>query len=195
MAMTNPECEQFSLVLSQLLEKQMQEDDQLLQVFNQHLREALQESRSRNTFALVTSAENVSEAIKQKDNELAFANLKTQELHENLQKAIEARDAWQSIAMEKMEMVADLQVTLQNMVTHDAPCFSSTLPQSEEVKVGESTCARPFLPCKLCRYLSACMVFLPCRHLCVCKLCDISVSACPVCNAEKVQSIEVLLSN
>lgn len=121
--------------------------------------------------------------------------MKTQELHENLQKAIEARDAWQSIAMKKMEMVADLQVTLQNMVTHDAPCFSSTLPQSEEVKVGESSCVRPFLPCKLCHYLSACMVFLPCRHLCVCKLCDFSVSACPVCNAEKVQSIEVLLGN
>lgn len=33
MMMTNPECEQFSLVLSQLLEKQTQEDDQLLQVF------------------------------------------------------------------------------------------------------------------------------------------------------------------
>jgi hypothetical protein len=33
MAMNNPQCEQFSGVLSQLLEKQRQEEDQILHVF------------------------------------------------------------------------------------------------------------------------------------------------------------------
>lgn len=137
---------------------------------------------------------NVSEAIKQKDDELAFANLKTQELHANLQKAIEARDAWQSIATEKMEMVTDLQATLENMTT-PAPCLSSTLPQSVQVEAGESSHAMPFLPCKVCHYLRACVVFIPCRHLSLCQLCDFSVSACPICNAEKVESIEILFGN
>jgi E3 ubiquitin-protein ligase BOI and related proteins len=136
----------------------------------------------------------MSQVIKQKDDELTFGNLKTEELHENLQKAIEARDAWQSIATEKMEMVADLQATLETLTT-PGPCLSSTLPQPVQFEAGESSRAMPFLRCKRCHFLRACMVFLPCRHLTVCQLCDFTVSACPTCDVGKIESIEIVFGN
>ncbi|KAJ1693064.1 hypothetical protein LUZ63_009762 [Rhynchospora breviuscula] len=194
MAMSNSQCEQFSLVLSQLLEKQSQEENQLLQVFNHHLIEAFYESRNRYTSALYTSVENFSDLIKEKDEQLASGNLKTQMLHQNLQNAIEARDFWQICSMEKMEIAAALQLQMDKVAT-PAPCFSSTSCLPERVETGESSFIKPFLPCKLCYSLRACMVFLPCRHLSVCQLCHFSATVCPVCSTEKAEVIEVLLSD
>ncbi|KAJ3690792.1 hypothetical protein LUZ61_019956 [Rhynchospora tenuis] len=192
MAMSNSQCEQFSL--SQLLEKQTQEEDQLLQVFNHHLIEAFYDSRNRYTSVLFASVENVSNLIREKDEQLAFENLKAKMLHQNLQNAIEARDFWQICAMEKLEIAAALQLEMDKVAT-PAPCFSSTSHLPERVETGESSFIKPFFPCKLCYSLRACTVFLPCRHLSTCQLCHFSATACPICGTEKAEVIEVLLSD
>ena len=45
--------------------------------------------------------------------------------------------------------------------------------------------------CRNCLIERANIVWLPCRHLCVCMDCDDKVMACPLCDARKVTSIKV----
>ncbi|GAB2268216.1 hypothetical protein Dimus_003194 [Dionaea muscipula] len=49
--------------------------------------------------------------------------------------------------------------------------------------------------CRGCHYWGACMVFLPCRHLCSCKSCEGFLQLCPVCHSVKQAIIEVSVVN
>lgn len=48
--------------------------------------------------------------------------------------------------------------------------------------------------CKSCGVPDACVLLLPCRHLCLCRTCEPSVDHCPVCSARKNGSLQVNLS-
>jgi E3 ubiquitin-protein ligase BOI-like protein len=46
------------------------------------------------------------------------------------------------------------------------------------------------LICKVCNSGPACMLLLPCQHLCACKPCGVSLMACPNCGAVKSGAVE-----
>lgn len=48
--------------------------------------------------------------------------------------------------------------------------------------------------CRSCGKQESCVLLLPCRHLCLCKLCGSSLHTCPVCNSVKTASVHVNLS-
>lgn len=48
--------------------------------------------------------------------------------------------------------------------------------------------------CRNCRMEEATVLLLPCRHLCVCTLCDSSLTTCPICNSKKTATVHVNLS-
>uniref|UniRef100_A0A7N0UYZ7 RING-type domain-containing protein n=1 Tax=Kalanchoe fedtschenkoi TaxID=63787 RepID=A0A7N0UYZ7_KALFE len=47
--------------------------------------------------------------------------------------------------------------------------------------------------CGGCGSTEACVVFLPCRHLCACDACGDDTSLCPICREEKSSSITTLV--
>ncbi|XP_050262095.1 probable BOI-related E3 ubiquitin-protein ligase 2 [Quercus robur] len=47
--------------------------------------------------------------------------------------------------------------------------------------------------CKGCNSRSSCMLFLPCRHLCSCEVCEPLLDCCPVCTKAKKASIQALI--
>jgi E3 ubiquitin-protein ligase BOI-like protein len=48
--------------------------------------------------------------------------------------------------------------------------------------------------CRACGGRDACVLLLPCWHLCLCLSCEPGVDSCPVCAAAKNASLHVLLS-
>jgi len=45
--------------------------------------------------------------------------------------------------------------------------------------------------CRVCYSRAACMLVLPCRHICACKSCEVTLTHCPICASTKVNAVEV----
>ncbi|KAM7495721.1 hypothetical protein LguiB_030330 [Lonicera macranthoides] len=48
--------------------------------------------------------------------------------------------------------------------------------------------------CRKCGKVESCVLLLPCRHLCVCSLCESLLQTCPICKSSKNASLHVNLS-
>ena len=45
--------------------------------------------------------------------------------------------------------------------------------------------------CRVCYSRAACMLVLPCRHICACKSCEVTLTHCPICASSKANAVEV----
>jgi len=45
--------------------------------------------------------------------------------------------------------------------------------------------------CRVCYSRAACMLVLPCRHICACKSCEVTFTHCPICASTKANAVEV----
>jgi E3 ubiquitin-protein ligase BOI-like protein len=58
------------------------------------------------------------------------------------------------------------------------------------VRTVAETTIKIDLICKVCNSGHACMLLLPCQHLCACKPCGVRLTVCPVCSAVKGGVVE-----
>ena len=45
--------------------------------------------------------------------------------------------------------------------------------------------------CRVCYSRAACMLVLPCRHICACKSCEVNLTHCPICVSTKASAVEI----
>lgn len=57
----------------------------------------------------------------------------------------------------------------------------------------EQRSTKMVMVCKGCNSRDSCVLFLPCRHLCACRACEVFLDSCPVCLTPKKASIEALI--
>lgn len=177
----------FPQSLATLLEKQRQETNWVLQLQNQRLKSMLQnESRQHQDILLQRYQSKMTSIMWRKDEELAIATKKTMELEQCLRDTEIENQKWQRKAKENEAKVSELNNTLTQVrdraIDAESACdFSSNRRNSKNMN------------CKLCNGKRSCVVFLPCRHLCSCRSCDVSVEFCPVCESVKEASMEVYL--
>ncbi|KAL4576019.1 hypothetical protein LXL04_012107 [Taraxacum kok-saghyz] len=72
----------------------------------------------------------------------------------------------------------------------------STLVREEEVEscfVDPKSSPGTDISCRNCRSRRATMLWLPCRHLCVCLVCERRVKVCPICGVRKTESFMINL--
>ena len=86
-----------------------------------------------------------------------------------------------------MEEDKEDSVNEEELLVIRNPQFSSTIltPQSEMQRLEESK------RCRVCRKDDACMVLIPCGHLCCCVNCGKKIKKCPICKElirERVRS-------
>ncbi|XP_044480273.1 probable BOI-related E3 ubiquitin-protein ligase 2 [Mangifera indica] len=190
----------FSMTLSQSLDAQLelqrQEIDCILQMQNDRLRSALQEQRKQQLVIVLENMESKAmNLMRLKEEDLAQARKKRMELEVYLRKAEMESESWQRVAKENEAMVMDLSNTLEQvrqrkvLVSNNRADGAESCSGSwyeEEVKEENRKIA-----CKRCNFRNSCIIFLPCRHLCSCRLCEASLDSCPVCNSAKETSMEV----
>ena len=149
---------------------------------------ALQEQRKQQIGVLLKGIEvRATSMLRRKQDDLALAARKRAELEACLSRAEAEKDKWQRLAMEKEAAVADLKRQLEQ-ITDDA---ESSAGDDEWDRSGNGGGGG----CKRCGVGEACMVFLPCRHVCSCKDCEGFLAICPVCTSLKEATLEVFLSS
>ncbi|CAL1410233.1 unnamed protein product [Linum trigynum] len=201
-------------------QKQRQEIDQYIRAQNERLRQMLQEQRNQQLSLLLKTIESRAAALlREKDEEIARAAKRSADLETFLGKLEMENQAWQRTARESEAIAVSLSHTLAqarenpslmmpNNNVNDggsgggaaAGDAGSCCYDDEEGgnatrrrKSGGNGNGNGVALCKSCEARGACVLFLPCKHLCSCNGCDAFLDRCPLCQAPKKATIEALM--
>ncbi|XP_019708247.1 uncharacterized protein [Elaeis guineensis] len=70
-------------------------------------------------------------------------------------------------------------------------CFEEDRREAEAAVARENEELRLRRVCKVCRDKDACVLLLPCRHLCLCMVCAPKIATCPICHSMKNASLQI----
>ncbi|XP_042464975.1 E3 ubiquitin-protein ligase BOI-like isoform X2 [Zingiber officinale] len=194
----------MTISVASLMQTYQGEMHQFVQLQNQRLVQTLLEQRNQHVESLLNNFQaKVAVLLKAKDDELTIAMMRQQELQEKLKTAEESKAMWESIAKQNEAQILSLRTVLQQI---QQPQFStnsggapisissnSRMEVKKEMKPTKDGNDKIILPCKCCGSRNACQLLLPCRHLCTCKQCTDSLTACPVCSSKIAVNSKVLL--
>jgi len=155
---------------------------------------ALQQQISLQKETLLNLAESMArDVLMKKNEEIAHLHMELQNTQQVLQTALQDRDEWMYLAEETYEMhqllislVPPMQGTnVYALASSNELGSRSSCNQAMNMEETTIENAHPTPICKLCCVSDACMLILPCLHLCACKSCVANLNMCPLCDSAK----------
>ncbi|KAG1370263.1 kinesin-like protein KIN-7M, chloroplastic [Cocos nucifera] len=199
------------------------EIDALVRLQNERLRSGLEEVRKRYCRVLLSAVEQrVAKQLREKETELEDATRRNVELEEKVRQMSAENQMWFNVAKNNEAIVNSLrssleQVLLQNVASAtpdpgnqglegygDSEGAAALFPADDaqsccfeehrmEAVARENEEFRLRRGCKVCRVKDACVLLLPCRHLCLCTVCAPKLATCPICHTMKNASLQIFL--
>lgn len=162
----------------------------------EQLRRAVAERRGRQYRAAEAAVE---EMARRKEAEAAAAAKRRAELEERVGQMEAEVEVWAARARAQEAAAEALRAELRRAAAELVAGGEAAAADSESAYVdpnrvevvGAKTMSDP--ACRACRRRYVSVVFVPCRHLCVCSECDSVVSTCPICRVPRSGSIHVLI--
>ncbi|KAJ0969289.1 hypothetical protein J5N97_022166 [Dioscorea zingiberensis] len=201
------------LLLSHLYHQSL-EIDATINFQNEKTRLCVEELQKKHYIALFMAVEQqMMKRIKDKEAELDDMKIKNLELEQNLRLLAEENQFWFSVAKNNEDTVCSLRSSLEQALVYNAAGAGAGDGSPVMEGFGESdggvwndedaqSCCgggdggaggRWRGGCKGCGERQACVVVLPCRHLCLCGGCQSKVDTCPVCMNRVGSIMHVLL--
>ncbi|XP_075499807.1 putative BOI-related E3 ubiquitin-protein ligase 3 [Primulina tabacum] len=137
---------------------------------------------------------NIQSLLKQKEEEILNATNRRMELEKHLERMEMENHTWKMAAKEKEAIAAALNSKIQRL--RESACLSINAAEDAEscfrIEENEEQNTRKMI-CRCCGSRKACVIMLPCRHLCSCKDCEAFLDSCPVCKMVKKASLEAFI--
>ncbi|XP_076909890.1 putative BOI-related E3 ubiquitin-protein ligase 3 [Bidens hawaiensis] len=198
--------------ISSQIYQQQSEIDRLIVEHTEKVRSEIEEMRKRNAARLISSVhETIIKQLKTKDDEILQIGRINFSLEEKI-KSLSMENQLLKQLVQNNEATANalrnkLQQVLVQLPRHhnadnatvmvdDAQSYcGSNYEEDYGGKRKGNNESRYCRQCRKCGKEESCVLLLPCRHLCVCRVCVSSVSVCPVCNAAKSAGVVVNMSS
>ncbi|RCV33444.1 hypothetical protein SETIT_7G083900v2 [Setaria italica] len=196
-------------LLSRLCYHQDAEIDALLTLESERMRAVLEAARRRHARALLAAVDRAASGrLRAAEAELERALRHNAELEEKARQMGAECQAWMDVAQSHEAVAAGLRATLDQLLQSpraaagaigaaregDAEDAQSCCFEAPAAGAGAASRTAASSSCRACGGGDACVLLLPCRHLCLCLSCEAAVDACPICAAAKNASLHVLLS-
>ncbi|KAF8715456.1 hypothetical protein HU200_027107 [Digitaria exilis] len=193
-------------LLSRLCRRHDAEIDALLTRESERMRAALEDARRRHAMALLATMQRAASGrLRAAEDELDRAARRNAELEEKARQVGAECEAWMNLARSHEAVAAGLRATLDDQLhllqsqPPRAPASAGGCEEGGDAAEDARSCcfeaaSAAAALCRSCGGGGACVLVLPCRHLCLCVSCEAAVDACPVCAAHKNASLRVLLS-
>ena len=169
---------------------------------------------------LATVEEQLSHRMRDREVELERVNRRNMELEQRLKQIGMETHIWQSKAKSYEAMVAMLRANLQQALINQSrehihiegygdneaeDAISTHVDDSDGAQktrammvAMKETSSLSLVDmkryCKKCMAMEACIVLVPCMHLCICSNCQSDVEKCPICDSQRSACVEVYLS-
>ncbi|XWS14716.1 hypothetical protein CRYUN_Cryun35bG0032600 [Craigia yunnanensis] len=190
------------------LQRQDVEIDRFLKIQGDQLRQSVLEKVQANQLQTISFVEEkVFQKFREKEAEVENINKKNMELVERMEQLTMEVGAWQQRARYNENVITALKFNLQQVYAQSRDskegCGDSEVDDTASCCNGraidfhllckENSDMKELMTCKVCRVNEACMLLLPCKHLCLCKGCESKLSFCPQCQSSKFIGMEVFM--
>ncbi|GJR96011.1 zinc finger, RING/FYVE/PHD-type containing protein [Tanacetum coccineum] len=122
---------------------------------------------------------------------------KTKEIETKIKEKDQQLDLFKQLYHHYEQKTLSIEETLRRRANGEGGSKPApTVVRHEEVQsclVDQKNAQRMDMACKKCGSRPANMLWLPCRHLCVCFACDKRVKICPICSVKRVESFMINL--
>ncbi|XWS69027.1 hypothetical protein CRYUN_Cryun04dG0144400 [Craigia yunnanensis] len=198
------------------LDRQKEEFDQYIKIQEEHLTKGIRDMKQRHMASFLDTIEKgVSRKLREEDIELETMNRKNRELVERINQVTTEAYNWHYRAKYNESVVNCLKSNLQQVISQGAEQGKEGFGDSEVDDAASYIDPNNFLSipvaaaksvsrnhhgmkehmiCRACKAKEVSILLMPCRHLCLCKDCDVLVSVCPVCQVMKTAGVQVYLS-
>ncbi|PWA75516.1 putative BOI-related E3 ubiquitin-protein ligase 3 [Artemisia annua] len=178
-------------VASQMYQQQL-EIDHFVAQHAEKMRSEINEMRKRSTRRMILAAnEGITKRLKAKEDEVTRLNELNWSLEEKLKSLLVENQIWRELAQTNeatannlQQLLAQAQLQQQEqeqtlVVNEDAEsCCGSNYEEDHGHGSSNNKCLK-------CGKKASCVLVLPCRHLCLCHVCESTTTICPVCTSTK----------
>ncbi|KAL3374591.1 hypothetical protein AABB24_006194 [Solanum stoloniferum] len=190
------------------IDRQREEFDHYMKVQEDNMMKGMRELVHRQTVSLLNSLQKeVSRKLYEKDVEIDNMNRKNRELGERIRQITVEAQSWHYRAKYNESVVNALKSNIQQAMAHGSMQAKEGCGDSEVNDAASSTNyhlasgSHDQVPnihqlkcCRACKSKEANVLLVPCRHLCLCKECEVFIDSCPVCQVMKTASVQVYMS-
>ncbi|KAG7653812.1 Zinc finger RING-type [Arabidopsis suecica] len=193
------------------LHRQKDELDQFIKIQAAQMAKGVRDMKQRHIASFLTTLEKgVSKKLQEKDHEINDMNKKNKELVERIKQVATEAQNWHYRAKYNESVVNVLKANLQQAMSHNNNVIAAADQGKEgfgdsEIDDAASSYIDPNnnnnnmgihqrMRCKMCNAKEVSVLLVPCRHLSLCKECDVFTKICPVCKSLKSSSVQVHFS-
>lgn len=160
----------------------------------------LEKVQAKQLQTIASLEENFRRKIQEKELQIQDVTKRNVDLEEQFRKLNYEVGMWQQQAKINEDRIAALQLKYQQVHAQNREGWGDSEVDSISCSKGpmnfQLLCKeneRESMACKVCRVNEMCMLLLPCRHLCLCKDCEVKLNFCPVCQSSKYFGVEVYM--